>query len=72
MEGQQRGAMVPKPGSNDYDVHRARLRKEYEDSGIPDDKANEAANESLQRDRRNRPRVETDRALGPKGNRKER
>ncbi|MGW7465994.1 hypothetical protein ACWGJT_15135 [Streptomyces xantholiticus] len=39
---------MPQPGSKKHDTERARLRKEAERSGISDQDANDAANESLQ------------------------
>ncbi|MFC7968307.1 MULTISPECIES: hypothetical protein [Streptomyces] len=61
---------MPEPGSKKYDTRRARLRKDAEQAGVPDAKANNEANESLQEDSRWRsggPR--TERGLGPKGER---
>ncbi|MFE6224059.1 hypothetical protein [Streptomyces sp. NPDC057854] len=63
---------MPEPGSKKYDTRRARARKDAEDAGTPDAKANDEANESLQRDPRWRssgPR--TERGRGPKGERPE-
>ncbi|NYI03633.1 hypothetical protein [Allostreptomyces psammosilenae] len=64
---------MPEPGSKKYDVRRARLRKEAEDSGVPDQHADAEANRELQQDpewRTSGPR--TERGLGPKGERGER
>ncbi|MCA1822778.1 MAG: hypothetical protein ABR520_09490 [Mycobacteriales bacterium] len=41
---------MPEPGSKAYDTERARLRKDFEDQGLPDAKANERANAALQGD----------------------
>ncbi|WP_234436163.1 hypothetical protein [Streptomyces sp. NRRL S-813] len=41
---------MPEPGSKKYDVKRARMRKEAEQSGISDQDADKAANEELQQD----------------------
>jgi Raf kinase inhibitor-like YbhB/YbcL family protein len=56
---------VPDPGSHAYDVRRTRLRAEYDDSGVPDQHADRAANDELQRD--HPPRPVGDRAAGPSG-----
>ncbi|MFY1670648.1 phosphatidylethanolamine-binding protein [Plantactinospora sp. WMMB334] len=61
----------PRPGSNAYDVERARLRKRIDNSGRRgnDDKAGDAANRYL-REERGRPGfVRGERGLGPKGER---
>ncbi|MEO3747593.1 phosphatidylethanolamine-binding protein [Plantactinospora sp. B5E13] len=60
----------PRPGSNAYDVERARLRKRIENSGRANDKkADEAANREL-REQQDRPGfVRGERGLGPKGER---
>lgn len=61
---------MPEPGSKKYDTRRARARKDAERSGISDQDANGAANETLQDDPdwQNRgPR--TERGRGPKGER---
>ncbi|GAB2999141.1 hypothetical protein GCM10023080_076160 [Streptomyces pseudoechinosporeus] len=63
---------MPEPGSKKYDTRRARLRKEAEAAGTPDQQANEEANETLQEDpdwRSRGPR--TERGRGPKGERPE-
>ena len=39
---------MPEPGSKEYDVQRAHLRKEMEQQGVPDKHANERANAILQ------------------------
>jgi len=63
----------PRPGSNKYDIERARLRKQIENSGrASDSEANEAANRVLQEDRGQRGIVRGERALGPKGERPKR
>jgi len=59
---------MPTPGSHSYDVRRTRLRDEIDNSGTPDSKATEAANEKLQ-EQGNDKRAPNDRALGPKGER---
>nr|WP_306184185.1 MULTISPECIES: hypothetical protein [unclassified Streptomyces] len=62
--------VVPEPGSKKYDVKRARMRKEAEQSGISDQDADKAANEELQQDpklRSSGPR--TERGRGPKSER---
>jgi hypothetical protein len=60
----------PRPGSNAYDIERARLRKQIENSGRASDaEANEAANRILQEDRDQRGVIRSERALGPKGER---
>ncbi|MET9520500.1 hypothetical protein [Streptomyces sp. NPDC002994] len=64
---------MPEPGSKKYDTKRARLRKEAEDSGVPDKHANEQANENLQADphyQSSGPR--TERGRGPESERSER
>ncbi|KRV48391.1 hypothetical protein AQ490_25105 [Wenjunlia vitaminophila] len=61
---------MPEPGSKKYDKRRAKLRKKAEDEGVPDQHANERANETLQSDpgwRTHGPR--TERGRGPKGER---
>ncbi|MGW2491975.1 hypothetical protein ACWCV9_32790 [Streptomyces sp. NPDC001606] len=61
---------MPEPGSKKYDTRRARLRKEAERSGISDQDANTAANESLQEDPAQRSGgPKTARGRGPKGER---
>ncbi|MFE8947209.1 hypothetical protein [Streptomyces sp. NPDC007856] len=64
--------VVPEPGSKKYDARRARLRKEAERSGVSDQDANTAANESLQEEPKWRSRgPKTERGRGPKGERPE-
>lgn len=60
----------PRPGSHAYDVKRARLRKNLENSGrAVDEEANDVANRILQEDQ-DRPGVlRSRRGLGPKGER---
>ncbi|WP_030694103.1 hypothetical protein [Streptomyces globisporus] len=61
---------MPEPGSKKYDTRRAGLRKDAERAGVPDAKANDEANESLQEDPQWRSRgPRTERGLGPKGER---
>jgi hypothetical protein len=60
----------PRPGSRKYDIQRARLRKEIEDSGrAADQEANEWANEILQEERDREGVLRDERGLGPKGER---
>lgn len=60
----------PRPGSNAYDVARARLRKLIENSGrAADAEANAAANRILREDRGQRGVLRGERGLGPKGER---
>ncbi|GAB3979049.1 phosphatidylethanolamine-binding protein [Plantactinospora veratri] len=61
----------PRPGSNAYDVERARLRKRIDDSGrrTNDGKADDTANRYLQEERGRRGFVRGERGLGPKGER---
>ncbi|HEX2357013.1 MAG TPA: phosphatidylethanolamine-binding protein [Micromonosporaceae bacterium] len=60
----------PRPGSRKYDIQRARLRKEIEDSGrAADQEANEWANEILQEERDQEGVLRDERGLGPKGER---
>ncbi|MDH6229044.1 MULTISPECIES: hypothetical protein [Streptomyces] len=62
--------VVPEPGSKKYDVRRARLRKDAERSGVSDQNANEAANETLQSDPKWQSRgARTERGAGPKSER---
>jgi Raf kinase inhibitor-like YbhB/YbcL family protein len=56
---------MPDPGSHAYDVRRTRLRAEYDDHGVPDQHADRAANEELQRE--HPPRPVGERAAGPRG-----
>lgn len=63
---------MPEPGSKKYDTRRARLRKDAERAGTPDQHANEEANETLQEDEALRSRgPRTERGRGPKGERPE-
>ena len=58
------------PGTKGYDKQRARIRKDLEDSGrASDSDANERANEILQDEQGNEPRLQSERGLGPKGER---
>ena len=41
---------MPEPGSHKYDIKRTRLRDDYEQHGVTDRDAGEAANEQLQRE----------------------
>ncbi|MDQ7911239.1 phosphatidylethanolamine-binding protein [Phytohabitans sp. ZYX-F-186] len=59
----------PRPGSNKYDIQRARLRDRLDDEGIPDKRADQAANEILQKERGQRGFLRGERGLGPKGER---
>ncbi|GAA4845293.1 YbhB/YbcL family Raf kinase inhibitor-like protein [Saccharopolyspora rosea] len=60
---------MPDPGSHKYDVKRARRRAEYENrEGVPDQRADRAANEDLQQVHPPR-RPADDRAAGPLGER---
>lgn len=62
---------MPEPGSKAYDTKRSRIRKEAEDQGVPDQHANEEANETLQADPAHRSRgPRTERGKGPKGERR--
>lgn len=58
---------MPNPSSHSYDVKRTRRRAEYDDTGVPDQHADAAANTDLQRAH---PPVKVgnpDRAAGPLG-----
>lgn len=58
----------PRPGSNAYDIERARLRKHLEDSGqAVDQGANELANKILQDERGQAGLLRGDRGQGPLG-----
>jgi hypothetical protein len=60
----------PRPGSNAYDIKRARLRKAVENSGRAADKeANAVANRILQERNGQQGFVRGERGLGPKGER---
>lgn len=58
---------MPDPGSHSYDVKRTRLRAEYDDRGVPDGHADDAANAELERDHPPVPLGDPDRAAGPRG-----
>ncbi|GAA2247841.1 hypothetical protein GCM10010145_13760 [Streptomyces ruber] len=60
---------MPEPGSKEYDVRRARLRKGLERSGTPDQKANIEADERLQEEGMRSRGPRTERGRGPKGER---
>src|SRR5947209_7417856 len=60
---------MPQPGSHRYEIKRTRLRGEYDDHGVPDQHADRAANEELQRDNPPRPIGDPQRAAGPYGRR---
>ncbi|GIG87671.1 phosphatidylethanolamine-binding protein [Plantactinospora endophytica] len=61
----------PRPGSNAYDVERARLRKRIDNSGRrnTDGTADTAANRHLREDGDRPGFVRGERGLGPKGER---
>jgi hypothetical protein len=60
----------PRPGSHAYDIERARLRKEFENSGRGgEQEANAMANKVLQEERGREGVLRGDRGLGPKGER---
>ncbi|HEX5543815.1 MAG TPA: phosphatidylethanolamine-binding protein [Micromonospora sp.] len=60
----------PRPGSNKYDIKRARLRKQIEDSGrAADQEANDVANQILQEERGQEGILRSERGLGPKSER---
>ncbi|MEV1289396.1 phosphatidylethanolamine-binding protein [Micromonospora sp. NPDC049679] len=62
--------MPARPGSNAYDIKRARLRRSLENAGqAVDDDANDVANEILQEERGHEGVVRGERGLGPKGER---
>ncbi|SHF02637.1 YbhB/YbcL family Raf kinase inhibitor-like protein [Streptoalloteichus hindustanus] len=60
---------MPDPGSHKYDIQRARLRARYDDQGVPDQNADRAANEELQREHPPRRVGSPERAAGPLGTR---
>ncbi|THC41525.1 hypothetical protein E7X58_36660 [Streptomyces sp. A1499] len=61
---------MPEPGSKKYDTRRARLRRDAEQSGISDQEAGQAVNETLRDDPRWQSRGRrTERGRGPKGER---
>jgi hypothetical protein len=45
---------MPQPGSHKYDIKQARLRNALDDSGIPDERADELVNEIMKRGRKAR------------------
>jgi hypothetical protein len=59
---------MPRPGSHQYDIDRARLRKE-ENEGILDEKADREANRALQEEQGRQGVVRSERGLGPKSER---
>lgn len=59
---------MPEPGSHQYDIKRARRRDEYENAGVPDQRADEATRQDLEREHPPR-RPEDERAAGPLGER---
>ncbi|WP_246537910.1 YbhB/YbcL family Raf kinase inhibitor-like protein [Saccharopolyspora endophytica] len=59
---------MPEPGSHQYDVARARRRKEHSDEGMSDEAADRVTQRELQRDNPPR-RPADDRAEGPLGER---
>jgi Raf kinase inhibitor-like YbhB/YbcL family protein len=61
---------MPEPGSHAYDVRRRELRDQYDQQGVPDKNATQAANEELQGGARTGSRASsTDRVDGPLGER---
>ncbi|SFC68354.1 hypothetical protein [Streptomyces aidingensis] len=63
---------MPEPGSKRYDIRRTHKRKQAEDSGVPDQYANEAAKEDLAEEEGWRARgPRTERGRGPKSERTE-
>lgn len=61
--------MPKRPGSHGYDIERARVRDLMDQRGIADERADERANEILQRERGQTGVRRGDRAFGPKGER---
>ncbi|GAB3504235.1 hypothetical protein GCM10027575_09120 [Phytohabitans suffuscus] len=59
----------PRPGSHKYDIKRARYRDRFDNRGIPDKHADEAANRTLREERGLRGVLRSERGLGPKGER---
>lgn len=59
----------PRPGSQAYDIQRARLRNRLDDESVPDEGADERANEILQKSRGQTGILRSKRGLGPKGER---
>ena len=61
---------MPTPGSHRYDVQRARLRDRLDDEGLPDQRADEAANRIMRGDNPSpSPALQGERAQGPLGER---
>jgi Raf kinase inhibitor-like YbhB/YbcL family protein len=60
---------MPDPGSHRYDIQRTRLRDRYDNDGVPDQHADRAANDELQREHPPRPLGDPERAAGPLGHR---
>lgn len=58
---------MPDPGSHAFDVQRTRRRAEYDDTGTPDQHADRAAREELERDHPPVPKGDPERAAGPRG-----
>jgi Raf kinase inhibitor-like YbhB/YbcL family protein len=58
---------MPNPGSHKYDIKRTRLRAGYERGGVPDEHADQAANEQLQREHPPQRVGDPGRAAGPLG-----
>jgi hypothetical protein len=48
---------MPRPGSHKYDIRRTRLRNQLDDHGIPDERADQLANEILQNPRGTKARL---------------
>lgn len=62
---------MPRPGSHQYDIERTKVRKRLEDEGVAADQdAGKLANRELQEDEEHRPQKASDRAEGPKGERR--
>jgi hypothetical protein len=62
---------TPRAGSHQYDIQRARLRKQLDNQGIPDEHADERAAEILQEEQGKRGILRGERGLGPKGEREQ-
>lgn len=61
---------MPEPGSKNYDVQRARRRKDAQKEGVPEQEAEQRAKEEIEQDPKWRPSgPRTERGLGPKGER---
>lgn len=58
---------MPDPGSHAFDVQRTRRRAEYDDTGVPDENADRAAREELEREHPPVPKGDPERAAGPLG-----